>query len=248
MADPLFDDEARALRRRRAQARDGSPFLAERIVEEMVERLMPVRRNFRQALVTGCPTGLRPRLADVAEKVRFADQFDALAAEEEQGLDLLLTVGELDVLDELPLLLRIAWSRLAPSGLFAGAIVGGNSLPALRAALHAADRAVGGFAPRTHPRIEASAFAGLLGAAGFVDPVVDIDRVRLSYGSMSRLVADLRDHAATNILRSRPRQSMSRSAVAAAEQAFAARAEGGATEERIELIHFAAWIPASKQP
>lgn len=241
MAEPLFDDEARSLRRARALSRAVEPFLAARIVEELRERLGPVRRSFGRALVTGCPPSLRPQLASVAEVTRFAPSIDALAEEEEGSLDLLLVVGELDQRDELPLLLAIARSRLAPGGLLVGAIPGGNSLPALREALHAADKAGGAFSPRIHPRIEPGAFASLLGTAGFAEPVVDIDRVRLRYRSFERLVGDLRDHGATNLLRARSRRGISREGWEAARQAFAGLARDGATEEQVELLFFAGW-------
>jgi len=245
MAEPLFDDQARALRRRRALKRTAAPFLAERIVEDLLDRLQPIRRRFGRALVTGCPPALHERLAKVAREVRFADSLDALAGEEEGSLDLLMVVGEIDGRDELPLLLAIARSRLAPGGLISGAFPGGNSLPALRSALHAADKAGGAFAARTHPRIEASAFAGLLSAAGLAEPVVDVDRVRLRYRSLARLIDDIRDHGAANSLRARPRTGLPRLAVKAARAAFAELAENGATEERVELLHFAGWAPSA---
>jgi hypothetical protein len=241
MAEPLFDDATRELRRARALARDGEPFLAARIVEELCERLQPVRRTFARALVTGCPPALQPHLASVAPQTTFAESIDALAEHGEGSLDLLLVIGELDQRDELPLLLAIARTRMAPGGLLMGALPGGNNLPALRQALHAADKAGGSFAPRVHPRIEAGGFAGLLGAAGFAEPVVDIDRVRLRYRSLERLVGDLRDHGATNALRARSRKGLGRAGLEAARKAFADLATDGATEERVELLFFTGW-------
>jgi hypothetical protein len=243
MAEPLFDDRARALARSRASVRDPLPFLAERIVEDLRERLLPVRRSFGTALVTGCPPALHPRLAGVAAQTLFSPSIDGLASVDADTLDLLLVVGELDSRDELPLLLRVARSRLAAGGLMVGAIPGGNSLPALRGALHAADASSGeGFAVRVHPRIEAGAFAGLLADAGFAEPVVDIDRVRLRYRSLDRLVADLRDHGASNLLHARSRRPLGRKALAAARKAFADAGSDGATDEQVELLFFAAWI------
>lgn len=243
MADPLFDAAAREQRRRRALTRSERPFLAERIAEEWLERLAPIQRGFGRALVTGCPPALQSLLGGVAEEVRFAPSVDALAEEEEASLDLILIMGELDARDELPLLLRIIVSRLAPGGLLAGAMVGGISLPALRAALHAAGEAEGAFAPRAHPMVEPGALAGLLAAAGLADPVVDIDRVRLRYRSLGRLVEDLRDHGGTNILAARPRSGLKRSQLAAATAAFDGLAQDGATNERIEILHYVAWSP-----
>jgi NADH dehydrogenase [ubiquinone] 1 alpha subcomplex assembly factor 5 len=247
MSGPLFDDRLRPLRRARALKRAERPFLAARIVEDLRERLQPVARRFARALVIHCPPALEAELAPVAQSVAFAPSIDALAGYEEGAFDLLLLVGELDWRDELPLLLRIAASRLEPGGLLAGAIPGGNSLPALRQALYAADSPDGRFVPRVHPRVEASGLAGLLADAGLAEPVVDVDRVRLRYRSLERLISDLRDHAATNRLIARPRQGLGRLGWLRAKEAFAALADGGATTETIELLFFAGWRPADNK-
>jgi SAM-dependent methyltransferase len=241
MADPLFDEPARRQRQSRALTRSSVPFLAQRIADEWLERLAPVRRRFVRALVTGTPPSLQGRLGRLAEEVRFAPSIDAVAEEAEGSLDLILVMGELDSRDELPLLLRIIASRLAPGGLLAGAMPGGHSLGALRSAMHAADGATGSFSPRSHPRIEPGALASLLAAAGLADAVVDVDRVTLRYRSLARLVDDLRDHGTTNVLLSRPRTGLSRAAIAAASRKFGELATNGATEERIDLLHYAAW-------
>lgn len=238
MADPLFDERGRLQRRARALRRDPRPFLAERIARDWAERLAILARKPGRGLATGVPPALEEHLAGAAGTMRFASSFDALAEEEEGSLDLLLVMGELDARDDLPLLLRIARSRVAPGGLLMGALPGGQSLPALRRALHAADEG-SGFAARSHPRIEPGALAALLGAAGFVDPICDIDRVRLRYSSLARLVGDLRDHGATSSLRARPRRGLTRAARAAAEAAFPP-----GTEETVEIIHYAGWARA----
>jgi hypothetical protein len=241
MAEPLFDDMAREQRRWRALAREPRPFLAERIVQDLRERLLPVRRRFERALVTGCPPALHGDLADCADTVLFASTFDAIATHGEGAFDLLLVIGELDARDDLPLLLQVARSRMRAGGLAAGALPGGNSLPALRQSFHAAGAVSGSFVPRTHPRIEPGALANLLASAGFAEPVVDIDRVQLRYRSLQRLVGDLRDHGATNVLRSRARRGLDRTELAAAADAFAALGSEGVTTEQVELLFFAAW-------
>ncbi|GAA4007934.1 hypothetical protein [Sphingomonas humi] len=247
MADALFDEKARRLRWRRALSRDTRPFLAERVIDEWRERLALVTRRFDRVLVTGVPPALRTRLASIGGEVRFADTIDALADETESSLDLIAVMGELEGRDELPVLLRVIASRLAPGGLLAGAMAGGNSLPALRAALHAADRDSGAFAARSHPRVEPGALATLLSAAGLADAVVDVDRLTLRYRSLDRLIGDLRDHGATNALLARPRSSLGKSRWATARTAFASAGDGTATEERIEILHYAAWTPSTQK-
>jgi hypothetical protein len=109
-----------------------------------------------------------------------------------------------------------------------------------------ADRIAGAATPHVHPRIEASALAPLLANAGFIDPVVDVDRVSVSYSSFARLIGDLRRMGATNILTQRSRRPLSRQAYAAAVQEFEGSADGGRTAEGFEILHFAAWMPAAE--
>jgi hypothetical protein len=82
-----------------------------------------------------------------------------------------------------------------------------------------------------------------LSAAGFAAPVVDVDRVEVGYRSLDRLVGDLRGMAATNLLSERSRRPLTRRALAAARESFAAGAENKRTAETFEILHFAAWAP-----
>src|SRR5438067_11569295 len=149
-------------------------------------------------------------------------------------------MGTLDIAPDLQLSLRSIREILRPDGLLIGAMSGGDSLPALRNAMLAADRACGrGAAPHIHPRIDAPTLATLLSHSGFDMPVVDIDRVEVRYRSLGGLVRDLRRMAATNILAERPRLPLGRKALAAAGQAFAAIGDGERTTERFEILHFA---------
>jgi hypothetical protein len=114
--------------------------------------------------------------------------------------------------------------------------------------MRAADRAAGEALPHVHPRVEASALAPLLSAAGFAMPVVDVDRAQVAYRSFGRLVADLRAMAATNALVARPRRPLSRAARKAAADAFATAGNGERTVETFEILHFAGWAPAQARP
>ena len=146
------------------------------------------------------------------------------------------------MVEDLPGYLRLLRSRLRPDSLLIGAFPGGNTLPQLRAAMRAGDAVAATAAPHVHPRVEAAALGHLLTAAGFVMPVVDVDRVRVAYESLDKLVSDLRGMAATNVLRARPRR-LSPAALAAARSQFRSASIGSRTVETFELLHFAAWTP-----
>lgn len=252
----LFDMKLRAKRRDRAFATGPELFLYERAFGDCLERVSHVQRQFQRVLLIGVPDPHWPRrLEEFADEVEVRDP-GALFAEraggdvlvedalevEEGSYDLVLAMGTFDTLNELPLALRLIRHALAPGGLFMGALSGGETLPQLRSAMRAADVVSGGAAPHVHPRIEASALAPLLAAAGFVDAVVDVDRINVSYASLERLVGDLRAMGATNVLSERPR-FVGRAARLAAIETFAATGDGTRTVERFEILHFAAWTP-----
>ena len=252
----LFDINLRALRRDRTARTGPELFLFDRVFNDCLERMQLMDRRFERALLIGCPDRSWPeRLVPVADSVDVRDPGPLLAKRAggaaiiedaweppAQPYDLVLAIGTLDTVNDLPLALSLIRHAMAPDGLLIGAIAGGNSLPQLRAAMRAADALVGRAAPHVHPRIDASALSPLLADAGFERPVVDVDRVRIAYGSLDRLVADLRAMAATNILIARA-PPFTRRQRDAALSAFANAGEGHRTTETFELLHFASWTP-----
>lgn len=250
MAD-LFDMKLRGARRDRAARTGAELFLFERAFEDCLDRLRMMQRSFERALIIGCPDSSWPdHLRTLCAEVQVGDPGmlfakaaggDVLVEEAwlppPQSFDLILAIGTLDTVNDLPLALRIFAHALRPDGLLIGAIPGGETLPRLREAMRAADLADGAAAPHVHPRIEPSALASLLSEAGFRAPVVDIDRVTLSYASLRGLIRDLRGMAATNVLTARPRY-VSKLAYAAAQANFAAD-DGNRTAEIVEILHFA---------
>lgn len=239
MAD-LFDIKARALRRERAARIGPDLFLFERAFEDCLDRLALMRRRFDRALLIGCPDSAWPdSLCETANHVDVAQE----ALEPAEAVyDLVLAIGSLETVNDLPIALRMIHHAMAPDALFLGAVAGGDTLPQLRNAMRAADAIAGVAAPHVHPRIEASQLAPLLTQAGLIDPVVDVDRVAVSYSSLDRLVADLRAMGATNILSGRPR-FVGKAARAAATAAFSKAGDGKRTVETFEILHFAAWSP-----
>jgi NADH dehydrogenase [ubiquinone] 1 alpha subcomplex assembly factor 5 len=258
VTEALFDRHARALRRDRAARRGPALFILQRAFDDCLERLGDVRRQFGNALLIGCPdpawrTSLERTISNVAvldpgplfaaaANGRFGDEdlIDLSSA----AYDLCLAVGTLDTVPDLQRALLAIRRSLRPDGLLIGAVAGGDTLPMLRAAMRAADRVSPAASAHVHPRIEASALAPLLSAAGFDMPVVDVDRFTVTYTGLNRLVDDLRAMAATNILSARSRNALSRAARDAARTEFSRLGDGEVTHETFEILHFAAWTPA----
>ena len=252
----------RELRRDRAAELGPAQFLFERTFSDALERIAIVQRRFRSALLLGCPVpAWRQRLREIVDQViifdpgpQFAHAAGGTHAIEDavrlgsRDFDLCVAIGTLDTVNNPPLALANIEAALRPDSLLIGAISGGDTLPVLRAAMRAADAASGLATPHVHPRIDGPSLCALLTNAGFLNPVVDVDRVQVAYASMQSLVADLRSMAATNILADRSRKPLNRFAADAASARFNAAGGHGRTVETFEILHFASWTKMGQQP
>ncbi len=223
-----------------------------------------MRRDFHTALDLGCGDGyltarLRERGLDVVAADpggRFAAAADGVQCDEDRlpfadaAFDLVVSVGMLDSVNDLPGALSLIRRSLRPDGLFLAALAGAGSLPRLRGAMRAAEEAEQlPASPRLHPQIDVRAAGDLLMRAGFALPVVDGDSVTVRFASLLRLVDDLRAMGATNLIAARSRRPLGRAGLAAAAADFAAAAEpDGKTAERFELLYLSGWAPSPDQP
>ena len=262
--DVPFDRRARRLRRDRAAPRFAEAAYLHRLAaDDLLERLSMVRRSFAAALDLGCGDGylgqhLRERGIAVTAAdpgLLFARAARGVQCDEDRlpfadgSFDLVVSIGMLDSVNDLPGALLLIRRALRPDGLFLGAFAGAGSLPRLRAAMLAADEEEGAAAARIHPQIDVRAAGDLLGRAGFALPVADAQSVEVRFGGLARLVADLRAMGATNVLASRSRRPVGRRGLAAAATAFAAAAApDGKTTERFEIVHMLGWAPSPDQP
>ncbi len=227
----------------------------------MLDRLTDVQRPFSDALVIGAPTalvpdalrarGMRVAVADPGPAVAAAGGGVAIAEDAPlpfapESFDLVLSLGTLDSLNDVPGFLVQARTLLRPDGLLLAAFVGAGSLPRLRAALLAAD----GDRPaqRLHPQIDVRTAGDLLARAGFAMPVADSQSLSVGYGSLFGLLADLRGMGAAQCLASAP-PPLTRAGLARAAERFAADADSdGRTRERFEIVHLSGWRPDPSQP
>ena len=223
----LFDREV--LRKRRDRAAAGFSeydFLVREAADRLTERLDDMARHFPMALDLGCHTGqvaeiiggrggietlvqsdLSPAMAGLAARTGRA----ALAADEEwlpfapASFDLVLSCLSLHWVNDLPGTLIQIRRMLKPDGLFLAVMPGLGTLAELRRALAEADGEAGEAAMRVSPFVDIRDLAGLLQRAGFVQPVVDGDRMVIRYAEPMRLFADLRGMGETNLAVARRR-------------------------------------------
>jgi len=221
---------------------DAPRYFAEDIVEDMLERLGFLRFEPARALLVGDYTGslteaLRSRGIDVSNS-EPADGFDEESPCEASGFDFIASIGTLDTVNDLPGALIHIRNALSPGGLMIASLAGAGSLPILRETMLVADgeRA----APRIHPQVDVRAGGQLLQRTGFADPVVDSRHLEVSFGSLDRLVADLRAQGLSNVLAD-PGPPLTGKQVDRARAAFAEAGQDGRTVERFEILTLSGW-------
>lgn len=241
----IFSRRRRIARWRRAlvlqRESDAADFVFRAMAEEIEDRLGFIDHRMDSALVVGDATGLAVRTLGVTAaqvEARGPDAIDEEAAIERR-YDLIASLGSLDTVNDVPGALLHLREALAPGGIAIASFLGAGSLPNLRRALLAAepDRP----AARMHPMIDMRAAAALLQRAGFSRQVADSFTLNVRYGSLLRLVEDLRAQALTNVLSSAP-PPLSRGALARAEAAFLEAADqDGRVTEPFEIITLTGW-------
>jgi len=207
------------------------------MAEDLVERLAFLRHQPKQVLLIGmAPDSL---IADLTAQGADVTQVEPAAgfAEEQpfsaSSFDLIASFGTLDKVNDLPGALIHIRNALAPGGLAIASFVGAGSLPALRAAMLAADGERP--APRLHPAVDVRAGGQLLQRAGWADPVVDSRPLEVRFSSLASLLADLRAQALTNVLlQSGP--PLNREQYTIVKEQF-----GTGTVERFEILTLSGW-------
>lgn len=266
----IFDRGLHRKRLHRAAAGyAGADFLKRRAAQDVAERLEPIMRNFDVAVDLGARRGsFREALAesDAAARVGMLIETDLspamlsggsgprLVADEERlpfadgSLDLAVSTLALhwtnDVIGALIQIRR----ALKPDRLFIGALLGGVTLTELRQSLVAAEAEIlGGAGSRVSPFADAADAAGLLSRAGFVQPVADVDRVKVTYAHPLKLLADLRQMGETNVLAERHPRPLTRTLLARACEIYVERfgAADGRVPATFEILTLTGWTPAA---
>lgn len=262
MSAPLvFDRALLRARRRRAVALGAETFLLDRAVEELVDRLAVVLRQFDRAVDLGTPGGALARALVGHPKIgaTIAVGLDARAgvvADEEAlpfaeaSLDLVVSALALQTVNDLPGALVQVRRALKPDGLFLAALLGGATLTELRQSFASAeDECDGGVSPRVAPFIDVRDMGALLQRAGFALPVTDVDKFTVRYASPFALMADLRRMGATNPLAERRKTPLRRATLLRMAEIYAAQFSDsdGRVRATFEIVWLSGWTPHESQ-
>ncbi len=243
-------------------------FLFRAVGETLLDRLDDMSATFPVALELGCRTGilgrlhggragittwistdLSPAMVAQADAPRLVMDEEFLAIEP-GSLDLVVSNLSLHWVNDLPGALLQIRQALKPDGLFIASLWGGDTLMELRRAVFEAElEETGGVSPRFSPLTDLPDLGMLLQRAGFALPVVDSDRLTVTYGKVETLFADLRGMAETNAVIERPRSPLPRRVRARAASTLydEAMPQDGRIQMTFQTLFMTGWAPAPSQ-
>lgn len=263
----VFDRLLLRLRRdRAAQNIHDFDFLLADVSNRLIDRLDMVRREFATVIDLGGAHGLlaqklRARAGtdivfttDISQ--RLAAQSGGVVADEEflpfakHSLDAVVSNLSLHWVNDLPGALIQIRNALKPDGLFMAALLGGETLRELRAALMEAEMAVtGGASPRVSPFIDLRDMGALMQRAQFALPVVDSEIITVDYSSPLKLMQDLRGMGATNATFNRLLKPTRRKVILEAARLYQEKFgdAAGRVPATFQVVYVIGWAPHASQ-
>ena len=253
---------------RAAHALPRTDFLLCHAAEELVGRLEGISRTFELAADAGAYHGVVARLlnerfpdtktislspamalAEACPAPRAVTTEEALPLKD-GSLDLVTSALSLHLVNDLPGALIQIRRALRPDGLFLGALLGGETLIELRQAFVVAEtETAGGVSPRVFPTADVRDMGGLLQRAGFALPVVDLERLTVTYPNPLALIRELKAMGGANPLLARSRKPMRRDTLARALEIYADKFRGtdGKVRATFEILYLCGWAPHESQ-
>jgi SAM-dependent methyltransferase len=247
---------ARHLQRRKPQAED---FVTRLVLDDLEERLLVVTRTFKQAAILSPDASQMPLRGNSRDGSFEFERISTVATggvDPERltlprtGYDLIVSIFDLQVVNDVVGFLSRIRHHLAPDGLFIAAAIGGDSLYELRHAFLSADAArTGGAFARVAPFIPLADAGGLLQRAGLALPVTDIETHTVRYSSPFALMQEIRSLGASNPLADRPGKLMTPGLLAAAAETYANEFSDpdGRIRATLEIIWMSGWAPDASQ-
>ena len=267
MTDPFRIDGGRVRRSfgRAAAGYDAAAVLQARVRDELLDRLDVVRLEPAMVLDLGAGTGeaslaLKRRyrrseivaldlspgmLRQATRRQTLLRRFRRVCADaaalplRAASADLVLSSLMLQWCNDPDAVFRECRRVLRPGGLLSFATFGPDTLVELRRAWGAADG-------HTHVNrfIDMHDLGDALVRAGLAEPVLDVERIRLTYDSVRDLMGDLKAIGAHNANAGRPRGLTGKGALARMTAAYEDFRRDGRLPATYEVVYGQAWCPA----
>jgi NADH dehydrogenase [ubiquinone] 1 alpha subcomplex assembly factor 5 len=194
-------------------------FLIKRSFQEILERLNNMQRDFLSTLNLGSRLSYGSQELSSRKGTKYLietdispspSSFKKIIADDESlpfadnKFDLIVSVLNLHLINDLPNCLYQIKNMLKPNGVFIASMFGETNLAELRSTLIKTElECNGGVSPRTIPYVDIKQLGMLLQKTGFNAPVIDKDQIKAQYHHPLKLIEDLRNMAETNILLNR---------------------------------------------
>lgn len=251
----LFDLALLSRRQDRAIKLGPELFLANRVVEDMADRLEAVTRKFVGVADIGSPgSAFREPSRDKFDGVRtyyyLHESPDEKFPLEPSSLELVVSSLALQFVNDLPGVLAQIQRALKLDGLFLAAMMGGDTLTELRQSFAAAEAEIeGGVSPRVFPFVDLRDAGALLQRAGFALPVTDVDRITVRYDNAFALMRDLRRMGATNIMVERSRKFLRRATLLRMAEIYSEKFSDsdGRIRATFDVVWLSGWAPHESQ-
>ncbi|HWA17437.1 MAG TPA: SAM-dependent methyltransferase [Devosia sp.] len=233
------------------------------VLRDLQHRLGTVTRRFERALIMSPDAAALPAIGRSAQGLfSFERVSTALGSAGTQlvpiepltlpgrDYDLIVSVFDLQIVDDVVGFLARARAHLKGDGLFLAAAVGGDSLTELREAFLSADAALsGGAFARVAPFIPLSEAGGLLQRAGLALPVADVETHTVRYSTPLSVMRELKALGASNPLSDHPGKFATRGLIQEASAAYEQLATDldGRVRATLEIIWLSGWAPHDSQ-
>lgn len=264
---PIDKRRARRAFEAAAEGYDLAAVLQREIADRLLERLDYVRMEPQRVLDLGCGTGYAleplnrryrraqvialdfalPMLHRARRRGGWLRRPKCLCADVESlpladgSVDLILSNATLQWCNDLDRTFQECLRVLRPEGLLMFTTFGPDTLKELRAAWSSVD----GY---THvsPFPDMHDLGDALVRTHFADPVMDVERLTLTYARIADLMADLKGIGARNATDQRPRGLTGPRRLAALEAAYETHRQDGRLPASYEVVYGHAWVPRQK--
>ncbi len=261
---PIDKQQARLAFERAADTYDSAAVLQRQTGEQMLERLDLIRLQPRVVLDVGCGTGVAtaalarrykkaqilaldfalPMLRHTRRRGSWLRRPTCICGDAEQlpfldhSVDLICSNAAIQWCIDLEGTFREFLRVLRPGGLLMFTTFGMDTLKELRQAWEAVDGH-----SHVSPFPDLHDVGDALVRARFADPVIDVDRLTLTYREVSGLMRDLKQIGAHNVTTHRQRGLTGKGRMRAMIEAYEAFRRNGLLPATYEVVHGHAWAP-----
>ncbi len=263
MTDNIFVFDRKIIKEKRNRAAlkiKEHNFLFDWSMDQMQSRLGDIKRQFPNTLQIGNRSkpvtkegfGIKNLYTlDLSENLKpsiIADE--ELLPFEKDSFDLILSPLNLHTTNDLPGVLSQINHALKPDGLFIASILGGETLYELRDIMNQVELELsGGMTPHVFPFADMPQMGSLMQRAGFNLPVIDSEKITVTYSNALKLMEDIRGMGESNALMERKKGFSSYDYFGHVVQKYAERFSDneGRIQATFEVIFLIGWAPHESQ-